>query len=113
MKESGASSAIAILDKTFPSKSNLEFLEEEQIKYIASLRRSTRGLDYTVFENRNNAGLDGHFMYHGRILWYKEMSVGGRRVIMYLDEEHRIEENLEILPNAYGEVSVPDKDCIH
>ena len=97
MKESGASSAIAILDKTFPSKSNLEFLEKEQIKYIASLRRSTRGLDYTVFENRNNAGLDGHFMYHGRILWYKEMSVGGRRVVMYLDEEHRIEENRDYI----------------
>lgn len=97
MQESGASSAVAILDKTFPSKSNLEFLEKEKIKYIASLRRSTKGLDYTVFENRNNAGLDGHFMYHGRILWYKEIRVDGRRVVMYLDEEHRIEENRDYI----------------
>lgn len=97
MAESGASSAVAILDKTFPSHDNLNFLEEEGIKYIASLRRSSKGLDYSVFENRTNTGLDGHFMYHGRVLWYKEIRVEDRRVVMYLDEEHRIEENRDYL----------------
>lgn len=72
MQESGASSATAIIDKTFPSVANHEFLEGEKIKYIASLLRSTKGLDYTVFENRTNKNLDGHFKYRGRTLWYKE-----------------------------------------
>lgn len=97
MDESGASSAVAILDKTFPSKDNLEFLEEAGIKYIASLRRSTKGLDYSVFENRTNKGLDGHFKYHGRTLWYKELKIERRRVVMYLDEEHRIEEDRDYI----------------
>lgn len=97
MSESGASSATAILDKTFPSKDNLEFLEKENIKYIASLKRSTKGLDYSAFENRTNSCLDGHFMYQGRVLWHKEMTVGKRRVVMYLDEEHRIEENRDYI----------------
>lgn len=97
MSESGASSAIAIMDKTFPARKNLEFLEKEEIKYIASLKRSTKGLDYSVFDNRTNNGLDGHFTYHGRVLWYKELSVGARRVVMYLDEEHRIEENRDYI----------------
>ena len=97
MSESGASSAVAILDKTFPSHGNLDFLESEGIKYIASLRRSSKGLDYSVFENRTNTGLDGHFMYHGRVLWHKEFTVEGRRVVMYLDEEHRIDENRDYL----------------
>ena len=97
MEESGASSAVAILDKTFPSKDNLEFLEEGGIQYIASLRRSTKGLDYSVFENRTNRGLDGHFKYHGRTLWYKELRIESRRVVMYLDEEHRIEEDRDYI----------------
>ena len=97
MSESGASSAVAILDKTFPSHDNLNFLENEGIKYIASLRRSSKGLDYSMFENRTNIGLDGHFMYHGRVLWYKEITIENRRVVMYLDEEHRIEENRDYL----------------
>lgn len=97
MSESGASSAVAILDKAFPSHDNLSFLENEGIKFIASLRRSSKGLDYSVFENRTNTGLDGYFMYHGRVLWYKEAAVEGRRVVMYLDEEHRIEENRDYL----------------
>ena len=103
MSESGASSATAILDKTFPSQGNLEFLENEGIKYIASLRRSTKGLDYSAFENRTNSGLDGHFIYQGRVLWYKEMTVGGRRVVMYLDEEHRIEENRDYIARVDSE----------
>ena len=97
MSESGASSAVAILDKTFPSHDNLNFLENEGIKYIASLRRSSKGLDYSMFENRTNIGLDGHFMYHGRVLWYKEITIENRRVVMYLDEEHRIEEDRDYL----------------
>lgn len=97
MEESGASSAVAILDKTFPSKDNLELLEEVGMKYIASLRRSTKGLDYSVFENRTNKGLDGHFKYHGRTLWYKELEIKGRRVVMYLDEEHRLEEDRDYI----------------
>lgn len=103
MSESGASSAIAILDKTFPSMDNLEFLENEKIKYIASLRRSTKGLDYSAFENRTNSGLDGHFTYQGRVLWYKELTIGNRRVVMYLDEEHRIEENRDYIARVDSE----------
>lgn len=100
MEESGASSAVAILDKAFPSRENLEFIEGECINYIASLRRSTQGLDYSAFENRTNSGLDGHFTYHGRVLWYKETTVDGRRTVMYLDEEHRVEENKDYISRA-------------
>ncbi len=103
MSESGASSAIAILDKTFPSMENFGFLENEEIKYIASLRHSIKGLDYSVFENRTNSGLDGHFTYRGRVLWYKDLTIGNRRVVMYLDEEHRIEENRDYIARVDSE----------
>ena len=97
MKESGAASAVAILDKTFPSTTNLEYLEEAEIRYIASLRRSTRGLDYSAFHNRDNRGADGHFRYQGRTIWHKEQQLEGRRVVIFFDEEHRIEEDRDYL----------------
>ncbi len=97
MEESGAANAVAIIDKTFPSKTNLEFLEEGGIKYIASLRRSTAGLDYSAFHNRNNRGADGHFRYQGRTIWHKEQGLDGRRVVIFFDEEHRIEEDRDYL----------------
>ena len=97
MDESGAANAVAIIDKTFPSKANLEFLEEAKIKYIASLRRSTAGLDYSAFHNRDNRGADGHFRYQGRTIWYKEQKLEERRVVIFFDEEHRIEEDRDYL----------------
>ena len=97
MEESGASSATAIIDKTFPSKANLEFLDECGINYIAALRRSTSGLDYSAFQCRNNRGADGHFRYQGRTIWHKEQSIDGRRVVIFFDEEHRIEEDRDYL----------------
>ena len=103
MQESGAASATAIIDKTFPSLENLDYLEEAGIKYIASLKRNTAGLDYSAFADRSNRNLDGHFIYQGRVLWYKEMAVGGRRAVMYLDEEHRIEENRDYINRADSE----------
>lgn len=97
MEESGASNAVAIIDKTFPSKSNLEYLEGAEIKYIASLRRSTTGLDYSAFHNRDNRGADGRFRYQGRTIWHKEQTLDGRRVVIFFDEEHRIEEDRDYL----------------
>lgn len=97
MEESGASGAVAIMDKTFPSESNLEYLEGATIKYIAALRRSTIGLDYSAFHNRDNRGADGHFRYQGRTIWHKEQRLDGRRVVVFLDEEHRIEEDRDYL----------------
>lgn len=97
MEESGASGATAIIDKTFPSNANIEFMEGADIKYIASLRRSTSGLDYSAFHSRDNRGADGHFRYQGRTIWHKEQTVNGRRVVIFFDEEHRIEEDRDYL----------------
>ncbi len=97
MEDSGAANAVAILDKAFPSKANLEFLETAKIKYIASLRRSASGFDYSAFHNRNNRVADGHFRHQGRTIWHKEQQLVGRRVIIYFDEERRIEEDRNYL----------------
>lgn len=54
VEDSGMRSGVAIIDKGFQSVSNIEKLDELGIKFIMSLKRSTKGLDYSVFASRTN-----------------------------------------------------------
>ena len=38
-----------------------------------------------------------YFRYQGRTIWHKEQSIDGRRVVIFFDEEHRIEEDRDYL----------------
>lgn len=91
-REAGASGCVAIVDKGFQSASNMEALDRLGIKYVMALKRNTTGLDYSPFETRDNAGADGVFIYHERPVWWKRQHIGGREVILYLDEKRRGEE---------------------
>ena len=61
------------------------------------MRRSTKGLDYSAFHNRDNRGADGYFRYQGRTIWHKEQQLDGRKVVIFFDELHRIEEDRDYL----------------
>lgn len=92
-EDAGASGYVAIIDKGFQSKSNMDKLDELNIKYIMSLKRSTAGIDYSVFSSRDNSGADGVFLYQKRPIWWSRQSVMGHEVILYLDESHRGDES--------------------
>ena len=83
----------AIIDKGFFSRSNVDRLDEPGIGFIMSLRRSTAGLDYTVFNTRENSGADGGFLYQKRPIWWKRLEIYGQEVFLYLDEAHRSDES--------------------
>lgn len=92
-EDAGASGYVAIVDKGFQSKSNMDKLDELKIRYIMSLKRSTAGIDYSVFSSRDNSGADGVFLYQKRPIWWSRQSVMGHEVILYLDENHRGDES--------------------
>ena len=48
LADSGISDGVAIIDKGFQSASNIAQLDELGIKFTMSLKRSTKGLDYTI-----------------------------------------------------------------
>lgn len=93
MQEAGMVDGTAIIDKGFFSKANVEKLDELGIRFIMSLRRSTSGLDYSVFSSRDNSGADGVFLYQKRPIWWKEFEIMGHRGFLYLDEAHRSDES--------------------
>jgi hypothetical protein len=64
LEDAGVAGGVAIVDKGFHSDENVRALDGLSIKYTMSVRRSTRGLDYAAFANRDNSGADGHFLYN-------------------------------------------------
>lgn len=92
--EFGDTSITAVGDKGFYSKANVEALEERGIKYIIALRRSTRGIDYSVFDNHRS---EGHFFYAGRLIKYSTQTIDGRLVYLYYDAKHAAEEEADYL----------------
>lgn len=92
--EFGDTSATAICDKGFYSKKNMEELEKRKINYIIAMRRSTSGLDYTVFGNHKS---EGHFFYAGRLVKYSSQEIDGRTGYLYYDAKHAAEEETDYL----------------
>ena len=97
LEEAGLKDGVAVIDKGFQSKENIELLDKAGVKFILSLRRSTAGLDHSVFASRDNSGADGYFTYNDREIWWSRQDIDGREVFLYLDEVHRIEESRDYL----------------
>ena len=94
LDEFGDKSATAIGDKGFYSKNNIEALEKRKVNYIIALRRSTAGLDYSIFDNHK---CEGYFFYAGRLIKYSSQNIDGRKVYLYFDAKHAAEEETDYL----------------
>ena len=102
VEDSGMRGGVAIIDKGFQSVSNIEKLDELGIKFIMSLKRSTKGLDYSIFASRTNEGADGAFLYHKRPIWWKRFEIDGHEVFLYLDEAHRSDESEDYMRRVFN-----------
>lgn len=56
VEDSGMRNGVANIDKGFQSASDIGKLDELGIKFIMSLRRSTKDLYYRIFASRTNEG---------------------------------------------------------
>lgn len=100
VQDAGIRNGVAIIDKGFQSKANIDKLDELGVKFIMSLKRSTKGLDYSVFASRDNSGADGVFLYHKRPIWWKRFVIDGHEVYLFLDEKLRGEESEDYVRRA-------------
>lgn len=100
VQDAGIRNGVAIIDKGFQPKANIDKLDELGVKFIMSLKRSTKGLDYSVFASRDNSGADGVFLYHKRPIWWKRFVIDGHEVYLFLDEKLRGEESEDYVRRA-------------
>lgn len=106
IEDSGLHDGVAIIDKGFQSSSNIARLDELGIKFIMALKRSTKGLDYSVFSSRTNEAADGAFLYQKRPIWWKCFKIEGHEVYLYLDENRRNDESEDYMRRVFD----PDKE---
>lgn len=106
IEDSGLHDGVAIIDKGFQSSSNIARLDELGIKFIMALKRSTKGLDYSVFSSRTNEAADGAFLYQKRPIWWKRFEIEGHEVYLYLDENRRNDESEDYMRRVFD----PDQE---
>jgi transposase len=86
--EANIKDAIIIADKGFYSKSNIDMLEENKLKYIIPLRRKNVKINYKL-ERKN------YFKYKNKYIWYYQDN--DNNIISFLDEELKIQETKDYL----------------
>jgi len=99
VKESRAENAVVVGDKGFYSEANVVALEQANLQYVLPLKRNSSLLDYGVLKGGDKAKFGGFFRYGRRVIWFYEYKVleGGRRVVVFLDEGLRVEEERDVL----------------
>ena len=110
MKESGIRKVLLIGDKGFYSESNVINLESSRINYILPLKRNSDLIDYgPCMGDRSN--FSGYFIFEGRPVWYHS-SRKGRRVILFLDESLRLDEEKDMLLRENGRETFQEKQFL-
>jgi len=108
LKEAGIKGAILVGDKGVYSEKNVNFFEREGINYILPLKRKHTLIDYSPLKV-GRKGFDGYFLFEKRVIWHCEREVRGRRVILFLDERLKVEEEKDfILHVEDGELEIED-----
>ena len=80
--ESGLQEVIAIMDKGFYSKTNIEFLEDADIQYAVALKR-----DLPIIKHASPSRYKQYFHYKKHAQWWRSTDLGDGRVIYhYLDK---------------------------
>ena len=97
VKEAGLEKAVLIGDKGFYSRRNVRYLEKEGLDYIVPLRRNSTLIDYRPLQG-SKKGLGGYFLFNRGVIWYYEKETEeGRRVLVFLDERLRAEEEKDFI----------------
>src|SRR5574341_1547667 len=97
LKEAGVKKAVIIGDKGFFSDDNVKFLETEKLDYILPLKRNSSLIDYSPIQSGDRKSFDGHFLFEKRVIWYYERKKDDYRIIVFLDEKLKAEEEKDFI----------------
>lgn len=102
VKEAGVQNVVLIGDKGFYSEDNVIALEKEELHYLLPLKRDSALIDYTKIQKGDRRAFDGFFLFEKRAVWYysyelKEGNLAGKRIIVFLDERLKAEEEKDYL----------------
>jgi len=103
MEESKVKDIILVGDKGFYSSHNIKELDVKEIRYILPVRRNSLLIDYAPIKQAGKKQFDGHFLFENRVIWHYEHQTDGKRIITFLDESLKVEEERDFLIRADGD----------
>jgi hypothetical protein len=86
-----------IADKGFFSAENIALMEEEKLSYIIPLHRNNKLIDFGPLQRADFKKETQYFIFQNRIIWYYAYRNGEYRMITFLDEMLRVEEEKDYL----------------
>lgn len=98
MAESGVKNVVLVSDKGFYSLDNInEIYDDGKINYILPLKRNSQLIDYSQLKQAGKNGFDGYFLFEKRVIWYYEHIIDEKRIVTFLDERLKVEEEKDLL----------------
>jgi transposase len=97
MEESKVKDIILVGDKGFYSADNAKELETKRIRYILPLKRNSQFIDYSPLKQAGRKQFDSHFLFENRVIWHYERVIDGKRIITFLDNFLKVEEERDFL----------------
>lgn len=116
VKEMNVCDVIFIADKGFYSEKNIKELDANKLQYIIPLRRNNQLIDFSPLMQANyKKEIKNYFIYQGRIIWYYQYERGDKKLVTFLDEKLKVEEEADYLmrtkshPEKYSEEKFYEK----
>jgi transposase len=100
MEESSVKDIILVGDKGFYSDDNIKELGLKKIRYILPLKRNSLLIDYSPMKQAGKKQFYGHFLFENRVIWYYEHQIDDKRIVTFLDDSLKLEEERDFLIRA-------------
>ncbi len=97
IEESGIKEVIFVGDKGFFSDTNKDALLDKHIQFILPLKRNSTLINYDVTKDHSRKSFDGYFFFNKRHIWYKEQIAEGKRIILFFDDNLKVDEENSFL----------------
>jgi len=101
---------IFIADKGFFSADNISMMEEEKLSYIIPLHRNNSLIDFSPLQVSNFKKEIPYFIFQDRVVWYYSYEKGNYKLITFLDEMLRINEERDYLSRINTHPETNSKD---
>jgi len=98
INEMNVSDVVFIADRGFYSEKNINELDNNKLQYIIPLRRNNQLIDFSPLKQANyKKEIKNFFIYQGRIIWYYQYERDGKKLVTFLDEKLKVEEEADYL----------------
>jgi hypothetical protein len=107
LEEFKARNVTLVADKGFFSEQNIEKLNRHELQYIIPLHRNNSLINVSPLKSAKYKKMAGNrFFYQKKAIWYWEYKRGNKRLVTFVDEHLRVNEENDYLQRI---ISMPEK----